>query len=457
MAVVLIGTIMVTLDTTIVNIALPQIRKDLGGGSSIEWVVTAYLLAIAVSQPATAWLADRFGRRRVYLASLAVFTGASLLAALAVNVPMLVAFRVVQGFGGGALMPVGMAIVFELYPVERRARAMALWGVASMASPAIGPTLGGFLVTRVSWHWLFLLNVPVGIVGLVLGGRELRDFGWRDDRRLDVPGLVLGGAGLALALLGVSEASRWGWGSAPTLGCLVAGVVLVAVFIAHELRTDAPLIELRMFSDRTFLLAMVVTTFIVGAQFTRLVFMPLSLEDVRSYSALRTGLVLTPAALGTAITMSISGRLVDRFGPRLPMVAGCAGMTTGVFLLGQQSPTTPIGLIVAALAVQGLGFGLCAMPTIVAGLDRLPEQWIAQAAAVRSLVSQVAAASTIAILSAVVAAHMGRNPSPSHAQTSYNRAFLTMSAGLAVAFLCALRVPRHTTKRAEVELARLAD
>ena len=173
MAVVLIGTVMVTLDTTIVNVALPQIRRDLGGGSSIEWVVTAYLLAIAVSQPATGWAADRFGRRRIYLLSLAAFTGASLAAALSVNLPMLVAMRVLQGFGGGALMPVGMAIVYELYPIERRGRAMALWGVASMASPAIGPTLGGFLVTRISWHWLFLINVPVGTAGVVFGLRQL--------------------------------------------------------------------------------------------------------------------------------------------------------------------------------------------------------------------------------------------------------------------------------------------
>jgi DHA2 family multidrug resistance protein len=456
MGVVLVGTVMVTLDTTIVNVALPQIRADLGGGSSIEWVLTAYLLAIAISQPATGWAADRFGRRRVYLASLAAFTGASLVAALSVNLPMLVALRVVQGFGGGALMPVGMAIVYELYPIDRRARAMALWGVASMASPAIGPTLGGFLVTRVSWHWLFLLNVPVGCAGLVFGLRQLRDFGFRDDRRLDVPGLLTGGVGLALALLGISEATRWGWASAPTLGCLAVGCGLLVVFVTHELRTPAPLIDLRMFRERAFSLSMLITTFIVGAQYTRLVFMPLSLEDLRGFSALRTGAVLTPAALGTALTMSLSGRMVDRYGPRVPAIAGTTTMATGVFLLGHLERSTPIALVVGALFVQGLGFGLCAMPTTVASLNALPASLVAQASAVRSLVSQVAAASTIAVLATLVSARMGSHPSPGHAQAAYNTAFLTMSAGLVLAVVCAIQLPRRG-RRSEVSLAMATD
>ena len=231
---------------------------------------------------------------------------------------------------------------------------------------------------------------------------------------------------------------------------------LFVTFVAHELHTASPLIELRMFRVPTFSFAMVVTSFIVGAQYTRLVFLPLSLEDLRGFTALRTGFVLTPAALGTAFTMSLSGRLVDRFGPRLPTTIGCATMATGAFLLGHLHRGTAIELVVGALFVQGLGFGLCAMPSTVASLNALPATLVAQASAVRSLVSQVAAAATIAVLSTIVSARMGAHPSAAHAQASYDTAFLVISAGLVVALVSATRLP-HRGGRADVALAMTAD
>jgi MFS family permease len=202
-----------------------------------------------------------------------------------------------------------------------------------------------------------------------------------------------------------------------------------------------------MFKERVFFLSMVITVFVVGAQYTRLVFLPLSLAELRGYSALEIGAVLTPAALCTAATMSLSGRLVDRVGARLPTILGTTTMTAGVFLLGQASVDTPIGFLVGGLSLQGLGFGLCAMPTTVASLSSLPPQWIAQAAAVRSLIGQVAAATTIAALSAVVSVRMGDDPGPARAQDAYNTAFLVMSAALVVAVVCAVRLPRTSSRR----------
>jgi DHA2 family multidrug resistance protein len=437
LAVVLVGTMMVSLDTTIVNVALPQIRENLHAGKGIEWIVTAYLLAVAVSQPATGWAADRYGRKPIFISSLGAFTLASMLCAVAPNLPALVVFRVLQGLGGGALQPVGMAIVVELFPPERRGRAMSVWGICSMAAPAIGPTLGGYLVTAVSWHWLFLINVPIGALGVVLGIRVLRDFGYRESRRLDSIGLLLGGGGLALMLFAITQASDWGWSSTSTLSMIAIGVVALGSFVVHELRTEQPMIDLRMFRITVFGLSMIVTVFIVTAQYTRLVFIPLSLETIRGYSALRVGLVLTPAALLTAVGMSIGGRMVDRVGARRPMVLGTGLMCVGAFSLSHIGVSTPVWAIVGSLGIQGIGFGLCALPGVVVAMNALPPRYVAQASAVRSLVSQVAGASSIAILSAVVAIRLGDGtPTLERSQTAYDTAFLLASLGLFVALLC---------------------
>lgn len=458
LSVVLIGTVMVSLDTTIVNVALPQIRENLHAGKGIEWVVTAYLLAVAVSQPATGWAADRFGRKRIFIMSLCSFTAASMLCAIAPNLTALIVFRVLQGLGGGALAPVGMAIVIELFPARRRGRAMSVWGIASMAAPAIGPTLGGYLVTAVSWHWLFLINVPIGTLGVVLGLKVLRDLGYREWRRLDVVGLMLGGGGLAVALFGVTEANDWGWSSPATLATVAGGTLALVAFVAHELHTDQPMLDLRMFRITVFALATIVTWFTTAAQYTRLVFIPLSLENIRGYSALRVGLILTPAALLTAVGMSIGGRMVDRVGARRPMALGSGLMCVGAFSLSHIGVSTPVAAIIASLGTQGLGFGLCALPGVVVAMNALPSRYVAQASAVRSLISQVAGASTIAVLSAIVAVRLGSGtPSLERSQTAYDTAFLVASLGLFAAVLCSLFFPTRPEGEVVATEANLID
>ena len=456
LGVVFVGTLMVVLDTTIVNVALPQIRNSLDAGDGIEWVVTAYLLAVAVSQPATGWLADRFGRKRVFVASLACFTFASLLCAFAPSLGALIGFRVLQGLGGGAMMPVGMAMIFEVFPHERRGQAMGVWGVAAMAGPAIGPTLGGYLVTSVSWHWLFLVNVPVGVLGVALSIRLLRDFGYRDDRSLDVLGLVFGGAGLALTLLGIAQSAQWGWGSPLTIGTIGVGSLLLVAFVVQELRVPDPAVEVRMFAVPVFAAAMAVVLLTAAAQYVRIVFIPLQLEELRGYTALRVGVLLIPSAVFTALGMPLGGRLVDRVGPRTPVVAGCALMALTSFGLGNLEIDTPIAIVVALLAVQGFGMGLTAAPATVAGMNSLSGRFVAQASAMRSLSSQVAGATAIAVMSTVVASRMGDSPTPTQSQSAYNTAFLLVSAGLVGAAVIGLRLPRRSAARLDAEVAVLA-
>jgi MFS family permease len=267
----------------------------------------------------------------------------------------------------------------------------------------------------------------------------LRDHGYRESRRLDTVGLFLGGGGLALVLFGVTKANDWGWSASSTIATMVVGGGSLLAFVAHELHTDEPMIELRMFTISVFSLSMAVTLFTTAAQYTRLVFIPLSLETVRGYTALRVGLILTPAALLTAVGMSIGGRMVDRVGARRPMVIGSGLMCLGAFSLSHIGVSTPVAAIIASLGTQGLGFGLCALPGVVVAMNALPARYVAQASAVRSLISQVAGATTVAVLSAVVAARLGTGtPTLAKSQSAYDTAFLIASVGLFIALVCSL-------------------
>lgn len=450
LAVIMGATIMVALDTTVVNVALHQIGKDLGAGTGIEWVVTAYLLAVCVAQPATAWVSDRFGRRPVFLGSLALFTLASVACAFAPTLPFLVGARVAQGLGGGALMPVGMAMVLELFPRDRHGRTIATWGMATMVAPALGPTLGGWLVTSVSWHWLFLINLPVGLVTLAAGWRLLPAVGHRSRAPFDTLGLLLGSGGLSIAILGLSQGNAWGWWSAATIGCIAIGVAALVCFVGHELRTDDPMIDVRVFENRPFRTAMAVMLFLYIAQFGRLVYLPLQLESLRDETALTVGLLFMPAGVFTAIAMSVGGRLSDARGPRLPVMIGCGVMFVSMLGFTQLTLTTPLGLIAGLMSIQGVGFGMVMAPAMVAGLSDLPARLTAQGAALRSLLGQASGAVAVAGLGAVVAFASGASPSPEHAQRAFNIAFAVGAACTLISLVLASRLPNRVEPRVAV-------
>ncbi len=438
MGVVLIGTFMVILDTTIVNVALPQIGEALHRGDGIEWIVTAYLLAVGVAQPPTGWLADRYGRKRLFIVSLALFGLGSLLSGLSPTLELLVGARVLQGLGGGALMPVGMAMIYELFPPDRRGTALGIWGVAAMAGPAFGPVIGGYLATAVSWHWLFLINVPIGVIAIIAATRLLRDTGYRERRSFDGVGLGLATVGLVVLLFALARASDWGWISPLTLGLLVLGVLVLAAFTRWEQRVEHPAIDVRIFTVPIFSLTLVVIAAAIIVQYGILVFLPLSLETVRGLSALRVGIMLVPMAIGGAITFPIGGRLTDRIGPRLPVIVGLALLGTSAWILGHLSIDSPTWTIEVAVFLQGLGFGFSMMPNSVTGLNALPARFVAQATGVRQLNVRVAASFGVAVLATIVASIAGgvsasgpQSPAAPLLQHAYNTVFV-IAAGVAV-------------------------
>ena len=441
------GTVMFGLDTTIVSVALHPIGVDLHAGSGVEWVVTSYLLALAASQPVTGWLSDRFGRRAMFLTALAVFTGASIACAAAPNLGLLVFFRAVQGFGGGALMPVGMAIAFELFPAERHGRAMAIWGLMAVVGPALGPTVGGWLATSINWHWLFLINAPIGGVALVAGFSLIPEIGHRERRPFDTAGLALGSGGLTLAILGLSEGNTWGWTSIGTIGCLAVGLGALLAFVRHELEARHPMLQLHMFRERAFLFGTAASLFVYLAQYGRLVFIPLQLEGVRGLTPLHVGLLFLPAGAAQAVAMIGSGRMVDRIGPRLPMVVGSAMMLAAVAGFARLTLTTPIPLIAVLLALQGFGCGIFTPGAMVVGLSELPGALLAQGASIRTLAGQVSGALAVAALGAIVAVSLGSHPSPAHAQAGYNAAFAAAAGAVLLGLVFSWSIPRWSRDR----------
>lgn len=449
MGAILFGTFMVSLDQTIVTIAMPRIGAELHGLHRIDLVMTAYLLALGVVQPTTGWLADRFGRKHIFLASLAIFTLGSLLSGLATDLPQLVLARILQGLGGGAIFPVGMAMIYEQVPPRRRGLAMGFWSLALATAPALGPTLGGVIVTTLGWRWLFFVNVPIGIVGVLVGMRVLRFAGFTEKRRFDILGFGLVTAGLASALYAVEEANTVGWASLQTLILGGVGLFLLAGFVVHELREPEPLIDVRMFAIPVYSAAMLLVGAMICVTMARLVFLPLELVTIRGLSEIEVGLILTPAAVVGAIAAPLGGILADRIGPRLPVVLGLVVMVVGSVFLANLSLDTPTAMIALFVGIQGLGNGLALTPNQVAGMNALPQRLLARGTAIRSTTRQIAASFSIALLTAFVAAQvgaLGRPTSPEMAgadQTALNSVFAVCAILGGASLLLALRYVPH--------------
>lgn len=441
LAIILISTLIIALDGTMVNIALPRIGEALDNPGGIQWLITANLLANAVSMTASAWLADRIGPKRFFLIVMALFSVASLGAAFAPNLGFLIAARAAQGACSGVLNPLSMTIMLDLFPVNERGKAMGIWGLVAMTAPAIGPTLGGFLVTAVSWHWLFIPNIPIGILGALAGRKLLADVPARHAGRFDAVGWFLGGIGLSSFLFGLSQTRRWGWASTGTIVSLTLGVVLLIAFVVTSLRKREPLLDLRLVKNQLYRRSLVLISLVTLPQYARSVFMPLQLQKLRGDSALRVGVILTPAAVATALSMAVGGRMVDRLGARRPALAGCTLMLAGALANAFLTTSTSEIFIAAVMTVQGFGVGLIMIPLTVTAMNSVPEGRVGQASTMRALANQVAAALSVATVFAVVNARLSGAGTLGAQQAAYNAAMQLGVVAMIIAIAFAWRLP----------------
>jgi len=402
-AVVLLGAVMSILDTTVINVAIDRLAIDFDSSlTTIQWVVTGYTLALAAVIPLSGWASDRFGTKRIYLWSLILFMLGSILCACAWSAGSLIAFRVLQGIGGGLIMPTVMTIMTRKAGPHRMGRVMGILGVPMLVAPILGPILGGWLVDDVSWRWIFLINVPIGIVAIALALRVLERDEPQPAHKLDWLGMALLSPGLALLILGLAESSSGGFGQTKSWLPIVAGATLIVTFFWHSWRADAPLIDIKTFTHtRAGASALVFMLFSI-AMFGTLLLVPLYYQTVRGASALEAGLLLAPQGLGAMITMPLAGRLTDRYGPSRWAACGLPLLVIGLSPFAFIQADTPYALLCGFSFVAGLGMGLSMMPTMTAAMQAVPPAAIARTSTAMNIIRQSGASIGTAILSVLL-------------------------------------------------------
>jgi EmrB/QacA subfamily drug resistance transporter len=403
-SVVVLGAIMSILDVTVVNVAIQTLAKEFDAPlSTIQWVATGYTLALATVIPLTGWAADRFGTKRLYMTSILLFVIGSMLSGLAWSSESLIFFRVLQGFGGGMIMPLGMTILTRAAGPTRVGRVMAIIGVPMLLGPIIGPILGGYLVDAASWRWIFFINLPIGIAALIASQRILARDVPQPAHRLDWQGLALLSPGLALFIYGLAQTSgAGGFGRWQVIVPGLIGIAMVTGFVFHGLRTSDALIDLRLFTNRVFAASSVTLVLVIISVFGGMLLLPLYLQVVRGESAMDTGLLLAPQGLGAMIAMPIAGRLTDKTGVGRIVPFGLVVVGLSFLALTQLAADTSYWVFGAALFVMGLGMGFTMMPTFSGAMQTLRRAAIARASTTLNIEQQVGASIGTAVLSVLL-------------------------------------------------------
>jgi EmrB/QacA subfamily drug resistance transporter len=404
--VVVLGAIMSILDVTVVNVAINDLAREFNTTlATIQWVATGYTLALATVIPITGWACARFGTKRLYMVSLVLFVLGSTLAGFAWSAESLIFFRVLQGLGGGMIMPAGMTIMTQAAGPQRVGQVMSIIGVPMLLGPIMGPILGGWLVDDVSWRWIFFINLPIGIVALVLAARILKPDEPQPAERLDFIGLVLLSPGLASLIYGVARgAEERDFLLTEPLVFTLVGAVLVVGFVFRALNARNPLIDLRLLKRRSVAAASGTMVLFMIAFMGAMLLLPLYYQAVRGEGAMSAGLLLAPQGLGAMVTMPIGGRLTDRIGPGRVVLVGMTVVVASVAafaaLLGADTSYWALGSV---LFVMGLGMGMTMMPTMAAAIQTLSHDEVPRASTMLNIIQQVSASIGTAMLSVLLA------------------------------------------------------
>ena len=396
------------LDMTVINVAVPTLAREFNANTTtIEWVVTGYLLSLALFIPISGWLGDRFGTKRVFLSALAIFLAGSVLCGLAWDVESLIAFRVLQGVGGGMLTPVGMTMLFRAFPPAERAAASAVLTVPITVAPALGPILGGYLVDYQDWRWIFFINIPFGAVALIASAIFLREEKQEAVGRLDMPGFVLSGIGLVSVVYALAEAGLHGFDSSRVLLFGLGGLAVLGLFTIVELRTKEPMIDVRLLGDKLFgasnFVMVTGQASIMGVFFV----LPIFLQTQKGLDAFDVGLITFPMAVGVAIMAPFAAKLYPRVGPRRMMIAGFGGNVAMTAALAFVDYGTSDWLIGANMLIRGMFFGLMVIPLQAATFATISPEATGRASSIFSVSRQVAASLGIAILATILTGRLG--------------------------------------------------
>jgi EmrB/QacA subfamily drug resistance transporter len=396
---------MIMLDNTVVNVALPAIQRDLGiGVSQLEWVVTGYALSFAVLMLTGGKLADMLGRRRIFLAGLIIFTVSSLFCGLANGADMLIVARVVQGVGAALMMPATLSIITATFAPEERGAALGIWAGVSAMALAIGPLVGGLITEHISWSWIFYVNVPIGILGVIAGRiiiRESKDTS--HEQRLDLPGLLTSGVALFALVYALIEGNSKGWTSALILALFALAAVMGVAFVLLELRQRLPLFDVKLFANPTFAGANVVALLVSLAMFGVFFFISLFMQNILGYSAVRAGAAFLPMTLLIIIVAPLAGRASDRLGSRWLMTGGLTLVSASLLVFAQLQPDSTYWSLLPAMILGGIGMATTMTPMTAAALSAVPVDKAGVGSGMLNTFRQVGGSLGIAVMGAILA------------------------------------------------------
>jgi EmrB/QacA subfamily drug resistance transporter len=447
-AITSVALFMTTLDNLVVTTALPVIRRDLHAGlSELEWTVNAYTLSFAVLLLTGAALGDRFGRRRLFVAGLGIFTLASAAAALAPSVQVLIAARAVQGLGGAIVTPLTLTILSAAVPAERRGLVLGAWGGVSGLAVAIGPLVGGAVVQGISWQWIFWLNVPIGLALIPLAALRLRESSGPNSA-LDLPGVALASAGLFGIVFGLVRGNQLGWGTAQIVGSLAAGAILLGLFLLWELRAREPMLPVRFFRNRTFSAANAAGFLMFFGMFGSIFLLAQFFQTVQGYSPLQAGLRILPWTAMPIVIAPLAGALSDRIGGRPLMATGLALQATGLaWIAAVGGATVPYSHLVGAFVVSGMGMAMFFAPVANVVLSAVRPEQEGQASGATNAIRELGGVFGVAVLASVFS-HYGGYGSGQIFVDGLTPALYAGAGVVAAGALASLAVPRRVRREA---------
>ncbi|AFM43098.1 drug resistance transporter, EmrB/QacA subfamily [Desulfosporosinus acidiphilus SJ4] len=402
--VVVIGTFMVMLDSSIVNIAIPKMMNVFNTDlDSIKWVLTGYTLAMGAVVPITGFLSDTFGIKRLFIAALGIFTIGSFLCGFSWSNNVMVVFRVIQAIGGGAIMPVGMSYIMMIFPVQERGKALGFWGIASMAAPAIGPTLGGYIIQYMDWRFIFYVNVPIGIFGVIFASILLKDTPLIPYKgNFDYIGLVSVVVGIVSLLYVLGEADNIDWGNIKFPLLIALGIFGLLIFVVNELTHPNPMLELRVLKIYDFTLSQFITAITMLALMGGVYVLPLFLQNLRGYTAMQTGLILFPSAIASGLMMPVSGAIFDKFGAKVVTLPGLLIVAFASYQMSLFNMNTAVSYITFIAMVRGFGLGLAMMPVNTAAMNAVPRPLYGRATALSTTIRSITQAIAITFMTTVI-------------------------------------------------------
>lgn len=403
MIAIFFGNFVSVLSTTTINIAVPLLMDHFNTSlNTMQWMVTGFMLATGVTAPLAGYLGGRFSYKRLYLFALMGFTMFSLLCALAWDPTSLIVFRMLQGSCSGLIMACTMTIIFQVIPGERRPFAVSLWSLSAMVAPAIGPTFSGWLLQYASWHWLFLINIPIGIIAVILTLTLIPYYRMNIPKSFDIPGLLTVVLGSLSLLTAFSQGNSWGWTSWKTLSLILLGVVLLVLFVLRELKAEVPLLNLRVFRNRRFTAMLSIYSLVTIAMYAGTYLTPLFLQTVEGATTLKTGLILLPSSILLALLSPIVGKLYPKFGPVKLISAGILFIFIGLFMLSRLQTNISYSFIMWAMVVRNLGIGLANVPSSTASMEEIPVEWSGHATSINNWVRNVLSSLGIAVFTSLL-------------------------------------------------------